>query len=203
MCTCSPDWEQRVASSRWVQCCALQCMCERANKGSGKQITGKADTCKQGVRGRSPTGKGLPCKAGMRTKGKNPLPRERLVTHPDRTLSYGGASVRVGRPSDTLRTAVPSCHVFQVRRPSRYPRLYIMKGSRYRRLTTNLGARLAIGKPTPVTSVSVGGAQLRPAGKNWCRVKRMEAEAGKERRILYLTYNQVIIFFLKNNDTAL
>jgi hypothetical protein len=59
-------------------------MCERANKGSGKQITGKADTSKQGEKGRSPTGKGLPCKAGMRTKGKNPLSRENLVTHLDK-----------------------------------------------------------------------------------------------------------------------
>jgi hypothetical protein len=78
MRTCSPDGEQRVASSRWVQCCAMSCMCERANKGSGKQITGKADTCKQGERGRSPTGKGLPCNAGMRTKGTNPMPRENI-----------------------------------------------------------------------------------------------------------------------------
>jgi hypothetical protein len=86
-------------------------MCERANKGSGKQITGKADTfCKQGERGRSPTGKGLPCKAGMRTKGKNPLPRENLVTHLDKITPYGVASVRVDRPNDTLGTAVPSCH---------------------------------------------------------------------------------------------
>jgi hypothetical protein len=109
--TCSSDEEQRVASSRRVQCCAMQCMCERPNKGSGKQSTGKADTpCKQRERGRRLTGKGLPCKAGMRTKGKNLLPRENLVTHLDRTTSYGGARVRVGRPSDTLGTAVPSCH---------------------------------------------------------------------------------------------
>jgi hypothetical protein len=78
-------------------------MCERANKGSGKQITGEADTLyAQGERGRSPTGKGLPCKAGMRTKGKNPLPRENLVTHLDKITPSGSASVRVGRPSDTL-----------------------------------------------------------------------------------------------------
>jgi hypothetical protein len=110
MRTCSPDGEHRVASSRRVQCCVMQCMCERANKGSGKQITGKADTCKQGERGRRPTGKGLQCKAGTRAQGKNPLPRENLVTHPDRTTSYGGARVRVGGPGDTLGTAVPSCH---------------------------------------------------------------------------------------------
>jgi hypothetical protein len=78
-------------------------MCERANKGSGKKITGKANTLyKQGERGRSQTGKGLPCKAGMITEGKNPLPRENLVTHLDKITPYGCASVRVGRPSDTL-----------------------------------------------------------------------------------------------------
>jgi hypothetical protein len=120
MRTCSPDGEQRGASSQRVQCCAMQCMCERANKGSGKQITGKADTSyKQGKRGRRPTGKGLPCKAGMRAKGKTPLPRENLVTHLDRTTPYGGASVRVGRPSDTLGTAVPSCHPQRPRQPGR------------------------------------------------------------------------------------
>jgi hypothetical protein len=116
--TCSSDGEQRLASSEWVQCYAMQCMCVRANKGSGKQITSKADTsCKQGERGRSPTGKGLPCKAGMRTKGKNLLPSENVVTHLDRTNPYGGASVRVGRPSDTLGTAVPSCHRQRPRLP--------------------------------------------------------------------------------------
>jgi hypothetical protein len=59
---------------------------------------------KQGERKRRPTGKGLQCKAGMRAKGKNPLPREKLVTHLDRTTPYVhvGASARVGRPSDTL-----------------------------------------------------------------------------------------------------
>jgi hypothetical protein len=129
MRTCSPDGEQREASSRWVQCCAMQCMCERANKGSGKQITGTADaSCKQGERGRRPTGKGLPCKAGMRTKGKNPLPRENLVTHLDRSIPYGGASVRVGGPSDTLGLLSPAAtdsgHVCQVRGPCRFPRLY-------------------------------------------------------------------------------
>jgi hypothetical protein len=93
-------------------------MCERANKGSGKQITGKADTLyKQGERGRSPTGKGLPCKAGMRTKGKNPLPRENLATHLDKITPYGDASVRVGRPSDTLGAAVPSCYRQRPRLP--------------------------------------------------------------------------------------
>jgi hypothetical protein len=75
-------------------------MCERANKGSGKHITAKADTCKRGERGRSPTGKGLPWKAGMITKSKNTLPRENLVTRLDKITSYGVASVRVGRPSD-------------------------------------------------------------------------------------------------------
>jgi hypothetical protein len=51
-CTCSTDGEQRVASSRRVQCCAMQCMCARANKGLGRQITGRADTsCRQGERG--------------------------------------------------------------------------------------------------------------------------------------------------------
>jgi hypothetical protein len=116
--TCSSDEEQRVASSRRVQCCAMQCMCGRANKGSGKQITGKADTSfKQGERGHRLTGKGLPCKAGMRTKGKNPLPRENLVTPLNRTTPYGGASVRVGRPRDTLGTAVPSCHRQRPRLP--------------------------------------------------------------------------------------
>jgi hypothetical protein len=94
----------------------------------------------------------------MRTKGKNPLPRENLVTRLDKITPYGGASVRVGRPSDTLGTAVHSGHICQVRRPYRYPKLYI-KGSRYRGLTTNLVARLAIGKPTPVTCLSGAGAQ--------------------------------------------
>jgi hypothetical protein len=116
--TCSSEEEQRVVSSRRVQCCPMQCMWERANKGSGKQITGKADTsCKQRKRGRRPTGKGLPCKAGMRTKGKTPLTGENLVTHLDRTTLYGAASVRVGRPSDTLGTAVPSCHRQRPRLP--------------------------------------------------------------------------------------
>jgi hypothetical protein len=106
--TCTSDGEQ---SSRRLQCCAMQCMCDRANKGSGKEIAGKADTaCKQGERGRKPTGKGLLCKAGMRSKGENPLPKENLVTHLNRTTLYGGASVKLGRPSDTLGTAVPSCH---------------------------------------------------------------------------------------------
>jgi hypothetical protein len=93
-------------------------MCDRANQGSGKQITGKADMLyKQGERGRSPTGKGLPCKAGMRTKGKSPLPRKNLVTHLDKITSYEDASVRVGRLSDTLGTAVPSCHRQRPRLP--------------------------------------------------------------------------------------
>jgi hypothetical protein len=72
---------------------------------------------KQGERRRKPTGKGLPCKAGMRAKGKIPLPRKNLVTHLDRTTPYGGASVRVGRPSDTLGTAAPSCHRQRPRLP--------------------------------------------------------------------------------------
>jgi hypothetical protein len=115
MHTCSPDGKQRVASSRRVQCCAMQCMCEKC---SGKQITGKADTaCKQGERGRRPTGKGLSCKAGMRTEGKNPLLRTNLVTRLDKTTLYGNASVKVGRPSDTLGTAVPSCHKQRPRLP--------------------------------------------------------------------------------------
>jgi hypothetical protein len=33
--TCSSDEQQRVESSRRVQCCAMQCMCERANTCSG------------------------------------------------------------------------------------------------------------------------------------------------------------------------
>jgi hypothetical protein len=116
--TCSSDEEERVVSSQWVQCCAMQCMCARANKSIGKQITSKADkSCKQRERGGRPTGKGLPCKAGMRIKGKKPLPREHLVTHLDRTTSYRGASVRVGRPSDTLGTAVASCHRQRQRLP--------------------------------------------------------------------------------------
>jgi hypothetical protein len=130
MHTCSPDGEQRVARSQWVQCCAMQCVCERANKGSGKQITAKADTCKRGEGGRSPTGKGLPWKAGMRTKSKNPLPRENLVTHLDKITSCGGASVRVGRTvprsEEKLKrlellfpAATDSGHVCQVRRPHR------------------------------------------------------------------------------------
>jgi hypothetical protein len=53
----------------------------------------------------------------MRAKGKNPLPRESLVTHLDRTTPYGNASVRVGRPSDTLGTAVPSRHRQRPRLP--------------------------------------------------------------------------------------
>jgi hypothetical protein len=90
-------------------CSAVQCMCERANKGSGKEITGKADTaCKQGERERRPTGKGLLCKAGMRTKGENPLPKENLVTHLDRTPLYGGASVRVGRPRNCCPQLPPT-----------------------------------------------------------------------------------------------
>jgi hypothetical protein len=93
-------------------------MCERANTGSGKQITGKADTLyKDGERGRIPTGKGLSCKAGMRTKGKYPLPRENLVTRLDKITHYGSARVRVGQPSDTLGTAVPSCHRQRPRLP--------------------------------------------------------------------------------------
>jgi hypothetical protein len=116
--TCSPDWEQRVASSRRVQCWAMQCVCERVNKGSGKQITGKVDmACKQGERGRRPIGMGLPCKTGMRAKGENPLPQKKLDTHLDRTTPYGSASVRVGWPSDTLGTAVPSCHRHRPRLP--------------------------------------------------------------------------------------
>jgi hypothetical protein len=68
-------------------------------------------------RERGDAGKGLPCKAGMRTKGKTPLPRENLVTHLDKITPYGGASVRVGRLSDTLGTAVPSCHRQRPRLP--------------------------------------------------------------------------------------
>jgi hypothetical protein len=44
----------------------------------------------------------------MRTKGENPLPSENIVTYLNRTPSYGGASVRVGWLSDTVRTIVPS-----------------------------------------------------------------------------------------------
>jgi hypothetical protein len=71
---------------------------------------------KQEERGRRQK-RGLPCKAGMRAKGKNPLPRENLVTHLDRTTPYRDASVRMGRPSDTLGTAVPSCHRQRPRLP--------------------------------------------------------------------------------------
>jgi hypothetical protein len=141
-----------------VRCSA--CVKEQTRaQGSESQVRQThRDKLTQGERGRRPTGKGLPCKAGTRAKGKNPLPRENLVTHLDRNTPYGFASVRVGRPSDTLGTATDSGHVCQVRGPYRYPRLY-RKGSRYRGLTTSLGARLAIGKPTPVTCLSGGGAQ--------------------------------------------
>jgi hypothetical protein len=143
-----------------VRCSA--CVKEQTRaKGSKSQI--KADAfCKQGERRRSPSGKGLPCKAGMRTKGKTPLPRENLVTHLDKSLPTGVQlsewAGRVTRQELLSSASTDSAHVCQVRGPYRYPRLYI-KGSRYRGLTTNLGPRLAIGKPTPVTCLSGWGAQ--------------------------------------------
>jgi hypothetical protein len=74
---CRTNEEQRVASSPWVQCCVMQCMCARANKGKGRQIIGRADTpCKRGTRERRATGMGLPRKAGTRAEEKDPLPRE-------------------------------------------------------------------------------------------------------------------------------
>jgi hypothetical protein len=153
-----------------VQCCAMQCMCDRASKGSGKQITGKADTlCKQGERGRSPTGKGFPCKAGMRTKGKTPCQGNTLSpTSTKSPPTEMQVSEWAGRltPSELLSpVATDSGHVCQVRKPYRYPRLCI-KGTRYRGLTTNLGARLPIGKPTPVTCLSGGGAQVSTGAKS-------------------------------------
>jgi hypothetical protein len=52
-CTCGATREQRVASSQRVQCCAMQCVCARASKGSRKHITGRADTlCKRKERSR-------------------------------------------------------------------------------------------------------------------------------------------------------
>jgi hypothetical protein len=81
----------------------MQCVCARANKCSGRQITGRADTsCKQGERRRRPTGNGLSCEAGMRTLGDYTLPRESIVAHLGRTTSYGGESVIVSRQRDTL-----------------------------------------------------------------------------------------------------
>jgi hypothetical protein len=98
-----------------VQCSA--CVKEQTRaQGSESQVR-QTHRDKQGERRRRLTGKGLPCKAGMRAKGKNPLPRENLVTHLDRATSYGDASVRVGRPSDTLGTAVPSSHRQRPRLP--------------------------------------------------------------------------------------
>jgi hypothetical protein len=80
---------------------------EQARAQGSKTQVRQTPRDKQGEGGRRPTGKGLPCKTGMRTKCKNHLPRANLVTHLDRITSYGGASVRVGWPSDTLGTAVP------------------------------------------------------------------------------------------------
>jgi hypothetical protein len=97
MPTCSPDGKERVASSRRVLCCAMQCMCETRAQESKSQVR-QTRRDRQGERGRRPTGKGLPCKAGMRAQGKKPLPGENLVTHLDRTTPYAGASVRVGWP---------------------------------------------------------------------------------------------------------
>jgi hypothetical protein len=137
-------------------------MCERANKGSGKQITGKADTVyKQGERGRSLTGKGLPCKAGMRTKAKTPCQAKTLsptsTKSPPTGVQVSEWAGRVTHQELLSPAATDSGHICQVRRPYRYPRLHI-KGSKYQGLTTNLGARLAIciGKPTPVTCLSGG-----------------------------------------------
>jgi hypothetical protein len=106
------------------------------------------------------------CKANMRTKEKTPLQGKTLAftwTEPSLTgVQVSEWAGQVTRNKLLSPAATDSGHVCLVRRPHRYLRLYI-KGSREGGLTTNLGARLAIRKPTPVTCLPRRGA-LRNSG---------------------------------------
>jgi hypothetical protein len=108
VCTCSPDGEQLAKGSK-QPAGAVLCVCARSNKGRGR-ITGtgrpSALAGREGMQGH----RNRPHMHGRfkNSSGKT-LTEGKIVAQLDRTTHYGGASVC--RPSDTLETVVPSCHL--------------------------------------------------------------------------------------------